>query len=113
MTSAIRRCARPRPTGPRALDDTALLEGGRLEAREEYEKNHLPADITFERQVNGKRGPMRVRFEGDTAWVIAATDFEGTFAGCPVNFVSAQPAVLTRDTGDWRIRSIHWSSRPR
>jgi hypothetical protein len=30
-----------------------------------------------------------------------------------MDFVSAQLMVLTRDTGDWLIRSIHWSSRPR
>jgi ketosteroid isomerase-like protein len=93
--------------------DALFVESGRLETRDEYEKNHLPADIQFERQVNGVRGPMRVTFQGDTAWVIATTDYEGTFDGTPVNFVSAQLAVLTRETGDWRIRSIHWSSRRR
>jgi ketosteroid isomerase-like protein len=93
--------------------DAQFVESGRLETRDEYEKNHLPADIQFEKQVNGVRGPMRVTFQGDTAWVIGTTDFEGTFDGTPVNFVSAQLAVLTRETGDWRIRSIHWSSRRR
>jgi hypothetical protein len=34
-------------------------------------------------------------------------------ANKPVNFVSAQLAVLARDSGDWRIRTIHWSSRRR
>ena len=91
--------------------DAVFIESGRLETRAEYEANHLPADIEFERQVTGKRGPMRVTFEGNTAWVIVTTEFQGTFDGSPVNFVSAQLAVLTRETGDWRIRSIHWSSR--
>jgi hypothetical protein len=54
-----------------------------------------------------------VKFEGDTAWGIATTEFDGTFEGSPVNFVSAQLAVLTRQEGTWRIRSIHWSSRRR
>jgi ketosteroid isomerase-like protein len=91
--------------------DAMFVESGRLETRDEYEKNHLPLDINFERQVKGVRGPMRVTFEGDTAWVIVSTEFKGTFDGGPVDFVSAQLAVLTRDTGDWLIRSIHWSSR--
>jgi ketosteroid isomerase-like protein len=91
--------------------DAMFVESGRLETRDEYEKNHLPLDIEFESQVKGVRGPMRVWFEGDTAWVIVTTDFKGTFNGGPVNIVSAQLAVLTRDSGDWRIRSIHWSSR--
>jgi ketosteroid isomerase-like protein len=93
--------------------DALFVEGGRLETREEYEKSHLPADIEFEQQVKGKRSPWQVKFQGDTAWAIATTDFEGTFDGSPVNIVSAQLAVLTRQDGTWRIRSIHWSSRRR
>ena len=52
-------------------------------------------------------------FEGNTAWVIATTEYEGAFDGCPLNFVSAQLMVLTRDSGDRRIRTIDWSSRQR
>jgi len=93
--------------------DAVFVEGGRLETRAEYEANHLPADIGFEKQVNGKRGPWQVKFQGDTAWAIATTEYDGTVDGGPVNFVSAQLAVLTRSDGAWRIRSIHWSSRRR
>lgn len=93
--------------------DALFVESGKLETRDEYEKNHLPLDIAFEKQVTGKRGPLRITVLGDTAWVIAVTVFEGTFDGSPVNFESAQLAVLSRETGDWQIRSIHWSSRRR
>ena len=93
--------------------DAVFVESGKLETRAEYEANHLPADIGFEKQVSGKRGPMQVKIQGDTAWVIATTEYDGTFDGSPVNFVSAQLAVLTRIEGNWRIRSIHWSSRRR
>ena len=94
-------------------DDAVFVEGGRLETRDEYEKNHLPADIGFEKQVSGKRGPLKITFQGDTAWVIATTDYDGTFDGAPVSFTSAQLAILSRESGSWRIRSIHWSSRRR
>ena len=90
-----------------------FLEGGKLETRDEYEKNHLPADIGFEKQVSGIRGPLNITINRDTAWVIATTDYDGTFEGAPVSFTSAQLAVLTRESGNWRIRSIHWSSRRR
>jgi ketosteroid isomerase-like protein len=93
--------------------DAVFLESGKLETRAEYEANHLPADIEFESQVDGKRGPMRVAFDGNTAWVIALTEYDGKFEGDPVSFVSAQLVVLTRDSGPWRIRTIHWSSRRR
>jgi ketosteroid isomerase-like protein len=91
--------------------DAVFIETGRLETRAEYEKNHLPNDIAFEKQVSGKRSPWQVTSQGDTAWVIATTTFDGTFEGSPVSFVSAQLAVLSRIDGRWQIRSIHWSSR--
>jgi ketosteroid isomerase-like protein len=91
--------------------DAVFLESGRLETRAEYEANHLPADIAFEKQVDGKRGPWQIKFDGNTAWAIALTEYDGTFDGSPVNFVSAQLVVLTRDAGNWLIRSVHWSSR--
>jgi ketosteroid isomerase-like protein len=92
--------------------DAVFVESGKLETRAQYEMNHLPSDIEFETQVNGKRKPMQIKFQGDVAWVIAETEYAGTFDGNPVDFISAQLAVLTRDSGTWRIRSIHWSSRP-
>jgi hypothetical protein len=52
-------------------------------------------------------------FHGDAAWVIATTEYAGTFDNKPVNFISAQLAVLTHDSGNWLIRSIPWSSRRR
>lgn len=92
--------------------DAVFIESGTLETRAEYEKNHLPSDIEFERQVTGKRDPLRITFAGDTAWVIATTEYDGKFEGSQVSFVSSQLMVLTQDAGVWRIRSIHWSSRP-
>ena len=97
----------------RIAPGAVFIESGRLETRAEYEKNHLPADIAFEKQVTGRRGPLHVTVNGDTAWVIATTEYEGTFDGSPVDFVSSQLAVLTRQDGAWLIRSVHWSSRRR
>jgi ketosteroid isomerase-like protein len=91
--------------------DAVFVESGRLETRAEYEKNHLPNDIAFEKQVSGRRTFNNVTIEGNTAWAVATTEFEGTFDGGPVNFVSMQLAVLTRQDARWSIRSIHWSSR--
>jgi ketosteroid isomerase-like protein len=92
-------------------DDALFVESGKLETRAEYEMNHLPNDIAFEKQITGKRSPWRVTIKGDTAWVIATTEYDGVVDGEDVNFVSAQLAVLTREEPGWRIRSIHWSSR--
>lgn len=94
-------------------EDAVFVESGRLETREEYEKNHLPADISFEKQVSGKRGDWKITIEDDTAWAIVLTEYDGIFDGAPVAFTSGQLAVLSRDAGAWKIRSIHWSSRRR
>lgn len=92
--------------------DAMFVESGKLETREQYEKNHLPLDIDFERQITGKRGPLRVTFAGDTAWIIVTTEYDGTVDGGPVAFASSQLMVLTKGDEGWKIRSIHWSSMP-
>jgi ketosteroid isomerase-like protein len=91
--------------------DAVFLESVRLETRSEYQTKHLTADIDFESQVTGLRGPFHVTFDVNTGWVIATTEYDGSFDGSPVSFVSAQLVVLTRDSDNWRIRTIHWSSR--
>src|SRR5688572_26572395 len=40
--------------------DALLLEAGAIETRAEYEKNHLPADVEFEKAITSTRGPSRV-----------------------------------------------------
>lgn len=94
-------------------DDAVMLEAGGIETRSEYETNHLPADIEFEKAVPGKRKPIRVVVRGDVAWVITAADFMGTFQTRPVDFLGIELMVLSREPAGWRIRAIHWSSRNR
>jgi len=87
--------------------DAMFVESGRRETRQQYEENHLPADIDFEKDNTGTRGPWSFRINGDTAWGIASTTYD---AATPP-FVSTQLAVVTRgEDGKWLIRSIHWSS---
>lgn len=94
-------------------DDAVLLEAGSVESRSEYGKNHLPADIEFEKGVSTKRSPIRVVVRGDTAWATSTSDVTGTFQGRDVDFVGAESMVLSREPAGWRIRAIHWSSRTR
>ena len=87
--------------------DAGFVESGRRETRQQYEESHLPADIEFEKDNTGTRGPWTITINGDTAWGIASTTYD---AAAPP-FVSTQLAVVTRgDDGRWLIRSIHWSS---
>jgi ketosteroid isomerase-like protein len=93
--------------------EAVFLESGRIETRRQYEESHLPADIRFESQVAGKREILHTTVEGDTAWIVASTDYDGEFDGAPVNFTSVQLMVLSRRDGGWKIRTVHWSSRRR
>ena len=94
-------------------EDALMMEGGNIETRAQYEKDHLPADIAFEKQVSAKRTPVRVVVRGETAWVTTSADFVGTFEGRPVDFQGLELIVLSREPAGWRIRAIHWSSRNR
>ena len=88
--------------------DAVFVESGKIETRAEYEANHLPADIDFEHQVKAVRGPLRITFHGvDTAWVISRAEYD---EGNPEKYINTQLMVLTRDSDDWRIRTISWST---
>ncbi len=94
-------------------EDAVMLEAGSVETKPEYGKNHLPADIEFERGVSTKRSPIRAIVRGDTAWATSTSEVSGKYQGRAVDFVGAESMVLSREAGGWRIRAIHWSSRAR
>ena len=94
-------------------DDALMLEAGGTETRAEYLKDHLPADIEFEKTVSIKRSPIRVVVNGPSAWATSTGEFSGTFQGKPVDSIGAELMVLSREPAGWRIRAIHWSGRTR
>jgi hypothetical protein len=44
---------------------------------------------------------------GNAAWVISRAEYD---EDNPEKYINTQLMVLTRDNGEWRIRSISWSS---
>jgi ketosteroid isomerase-like protein len=102
-------------TGVMALlaPDVLLLEAGGIETRAEYESNHLPADVAFEKSVTTSFKPYRVTVVGDVAWAVNTSEYKGTFRDRPVDSAGVELMVLSRDAAGWRIRAIHWSSRAR
>jgi ketosteroid isomerase-like protein len=93
--------------------DAVFLEAGGVETRAEYEKEHLPADIDFEKSVPMKRSALRVVVSGDAAWTTCTTELKGTFQGRTVDSIGTEMMVLTRTAGGWHIRAVSWSSRAR
>jgi ketosteroid isomerase-like protein len=93
--------------------DAVFLEAGGVETRAEYEKNHLPADIDFEKSVPMKRGALRIVVSGDAAWATCLTELKGTFQGRAIDSIGTEMMVLSRAAGGWQIRAVSWSSRAR
>ena len=93
--------------------DAVFLEAGSVETRAEYEKNHLPADIEFEKEVPMKRSALRVVVSGDAAWTTCTTELKGTFQGRAIDSIGTEMMVLSRTAGGWQIRAVSWSSRAR
>lgn len=93
--------------------DAMILESGGVETREEYRGHHLPGDIEFARAITSRRGPVRVRVQGDVAWATSTSTTQGQFRGRAINSAGAELMVLTRMPEGWRISAIHWSSRNR
>ncbi len=93
--------------------DVLLLEAGGIETRVEYEQQHLPADVEFEKSVTTSFKPYRVTVVGDAAWAVTTSEYRGAFRDRPVDSVGVELMVLSREAAGWRIRAIHWSSRAR
>lgn len=93
--------------------DAVIVESGGVETREEFRAHHLPADMAFAQAVKAERGPVRVVVQGDVAWATSTSVTQGEYRGRQINSTSAELMVLSRTQAGWRIRAIHWSSRPR
>lgn len=90
--------------------DAVILESGDKQTRAEYEREHLPEDITFARTTTTTSSAISVQVQGDVAWTVATTQTTGTFNGREVNSAGVEMMVLTKTAEGWRIRAIHWSS---
>lgn len=102
-------------TGALALlaPDLMVLESGAAETLAEYREHHLPGDLAFAGAVRSARAPIRVTLDGDVAWAVATSRADGEYRGRKIASDGAELAVLSRSPNGWRIRAVHWSSRPR
>ncbi|MBA3881230.1 MAG: nuclear transport factor 2 family protein [Chthoniobacterales bacterium] len=90
--------------------DAQIVETGHRQTREEYESEHLGADVEFAKAVPSTRSALIVRQEGNAAWTTATGRSTGTYKGRPVNSENAELMVLAKTDEGWRIRAVHWSS---
>ena len=90
--------------------DALIVEGGTVQTRDEYKREHLSADIAYAAAVPGKQLDVVVGQEGNVAWVTSTFSVTGKFKDKMINERAAETMVLTKTADGWRIRSIHWSS---
>ena len=91
--------------------DALIVEGGTVQTRDEYQREHLAEDIAYARAVPSTRRSIVVRQEGDVAWVTITFSVTGSFEEKPVDSLAAETMVLTKTAAGWRIRTVHWSSQ--
>jgi ketosteroid isomerase-like protein len=90
--------------------DALIIEGGTVQTRDEYQREHLAEDIAYARAVPSTPRDVVIRQEGGAAWVTSTFSVTGKFHDKPVDSLAAETMVLTRTPTGWRIRTIHWSS---
>lgn len=94
-------------------NDVMILESGGVETRDEYLAHHLPADIAFARAVPSERSPIIASVQNDVAWATGTSSTRGEYRGRQIDSAGAELMVLTKQSGGWQIRAIHWSARAR
>lgn len=92
--------------------DVMILESGDAETRDAYRAHHLSADIQFAAALPSIRSVSQVVVRGEAAWVTATSVTRGSLRGRNVNSRGVELVVLSRERDGWKIRAIHWSSRP-
>jgi len=96
------------------LDPSVLIyEGGGAEkSRDEYASHHLKSDADFLKDAEVRQLSRTGNAVGDFAWI--ATESELKSAGAkPLDLITTETMVLQRGPDGWRVKHIHWSSRPK
>jgi ketosteroid isomerase-like protein len=91
--------------------DALIVEGGAVQTRDEYQREHLAEDIAYARAVPSTPRDVVIRQEGNVAWVTSTFRLTGEFHDRQVDDLAAETMVLKKIPAGWRIRTIHWSSR--
>jgi opacity protein-like surface antigen len=93
--------------------EVTIYESGRAETLAEYRGAHLLEDIAFAQAVESTVIEEWAGFDARQAIVGRVYGAKGTFQGREIDAVTTETVFLLRTPGgSWRIRHLHWSSRP-
>jgi ketosteroid isomerase-like protein len=93
--------------------DVVIFEGGAWESLSDYRRGHLAADMRALQGLKQETQRDIVTLSGDFALITRAYSTSGTVGERVVDSAGAESMVLLRTPDGWKIRHIHWSSRPR
>ena len=96
-----------------ALLDPAVLileSGGSERSRDEYLREHAPADAAFLQSAQQQLRFRRARASGELAWVATESLITSGKAEAKRTVRSTETMVLRKHEGRWTIVHIHWSS---
>lgn len=95
-------------------EDVLILESGGAErSRAEYLGHHAIADAKFLRDAQVETLRRAGNRAGDLAWVATESEIHSGTGADAKHLKSTETLVLARETGQWRIVHVHWSSRPK
>ena len=92
--------------------DVVIFEGG-WESLEDYRKGHLRADMRASQALKQETMRDLITISGDLALITREYSNAGTMGERTVDSIGVETMVLMRTSNGWKIRHIHWSSRPR
>ncbi len=91
--------------------DVLVYESGHAEtSRDAYVAQHMKADIEFLAKSKSERLDRTSHAGDDIGWVTSRMRIRGANSMTPVDEVTTETMILTREPAGWRIRHIHWSS---
>ena len=93
--------------------EVVIFEGGSWETLEDYRRGHLRADMTYLQATKQENLRDVVSVSGDMALLTRESSTTGTVGDRAIDSIGVETMILVRTSDGWKIRHVHWSSRPR
>ena len=89
-----------------------IIEGGTIQAVEEYAAGHLGSDMAFLGEMDIEQLSRDIQIAGDQATIETRSRLSGTFKEQTIDLVSTEYATLVQTDDGWKISQVAWSSQP-
>jgi ketosteroid isomerase-like protein len=93
--------------------EVVIFEGGSWENLEHYRSGHLRADMRYLQAIKQETLRDAVSISGDMALLTRESSAVGSVRERAIDSIGVETMILVRTPDGWKIRHIHWSSRPR